>query len=57
MVVYDIMGREIATLVDGLKNAGKYSVVWNATRFASGVYFCKLTTGDYSSVKKLLLMK
>ena len=57
MAVYDIMGREIAILVDGLKNAGRYSVVWNATRFASGVYFCKITMGDYSSVKKLLLMK
>ncbi len=57
MVVYDIMGREVATLVDGFKSAGKYVVLWNASRCASGVYLCRLTTGTYSSVRKMLLMK
>jgi hypothetical protein len=57
MIIYDIMGREVATMVDGLKNAGRYSVVWNAARYASGVYFCKIMMGDYRSIKKLLLMK
>ncbi|MGD0038485.1 MAG: choice-of-anchor D domain-containing protein, partial [Bacteroidota bacterium] len=57
MVVYDIMGREVAILVDEFKNAGRYSVIWNATRCASGVYFCRLTMGDYRSIKKLLLLK
>jgi hypothetical protein len=57
MTIYDIMGREIATLVNGLKNTGRYSVIWNATRYASGVYFCKVTMGDYSSIKKLLFIK
>jgi hypothetical protein len=57
MIIYDIMGREVATLADGFKNAGRYSVIWNATRCASGVYFCRITMGDYTSIKKLLLMK
>jgi hypothetical protein len=55
--VYDVLGREIATLVNEIKNAGSYKAVWNATRFASGVYFCRIQAGTYTNVKKLVLMK
>jgi hypothetical protein len=57
LVVYDILGRKAATLVDEMKKAGSYQVIWNANRFASGVYFYRLQTGNYSAVKKLLLLK
>ena len=57
LVVYDLLGREVATLVDKTKQAGKYNVTWNAKRFASGLYFCRIQAGDYSAVKKLLLLK
>jgi hypothetical protein len=57
MIVYDLMGREVATLVDGFRNVGRYSVVWNASRCASGIYFCKMTMGEYRSIKKLLFIK
>ena len=55
--VYDILGNEIATLVNEQKAPGNYEVQWNASGFASGVYFCRLQSEDFISVKKLLLMK
>jgi hypothetical protein len=55
--VYDIIGREIATLVNETKEAGSYQVIFNASKLASGVYFYKLQSGSYTSVKKLVLMK
>jgi hypothetical protein len=55
--IYDVLGREAATLVDGVQQAGTRTAVWNAARFASGVYFYKLTAGTFTSVKKLILMK
>ena len=55
--VYDILGREVATLVNEEKLAGRYSVQWNAEGFASGMYFCRIQTRDYTSTIKLLLQK
>jgi hypothetical protein len=57
MKIYDILGREVMTLVNGDMKAGEYSVDFNATNFASGVYFYKITAGDKSLVKKMLLLK
>ena len=57
LVVYDILGREISTLVDETQKAGSYRVLWNANRFASGVYLYRLQAGNYSTTKKLLLLK
>ena len=57
MVVYDILGREVTTLVDEPKKAGSYQVRWNASRFASGLYFCRIQAGDYIATKKLVLLK
>jgi hypothetical protein len=55
--VYDVVGREVATLVNETKSAGSYQVTFNASKLASGVYFYKLQSGSYTSVKKLVLMK
>ncbi len=63
LVVYDINGKEISILVNGLQNAGNYSVAWDASNFASGIYFYKLigfnsNNGvNYSETKKMLLVK
>lgn len=57
IMLYDILGRRVATLVDETKNAGRYRVLWNASQFESGVYFYKIQTSDYSATKKLLLLK
>jgi serine protease len=57
IVVYDLLGREVAILVDETKKAGSYQVTWNASSFASGIYFYRLQAGDYIETKKLLLLK
>lgn len=55
--VYDILGKEVATLVNEVKNVGNYSVDFNASSFTSGVYFYKLETNGFSDVKKMMLIK
>ncbi|HRJ99835.1 MAG TPA: C25 family cysteine peptidase [Ignavibacteria bacterium] len=55
--VYDILGNEISTLVNGKLAPGSYSVEWDGTNFSSGVYFYKLTAGSFSEVKKMSMIK
>jgi hypothetical protein len=55
--VYDVLGRDIATLVNEVKEPGTYTVQWDASGQASGVYFCRLQTSSLVDMKKLLLLK
>ncbi len=55
--VFDVLGIQVATLVDEYKPAGKYEVEFNATSLPSGVYFYQLKAGDYINTKKMLLLK
>ncbi len=55
--VYDILGKEIATLASGNYSAGRYTVPFDGTSHASGTYFCEMKTGSYRSVIKMILMK
>lgn len=57
LVIYDVLGKEVATLVDGIQDAGYKSVVLDATKFSSGVYFYRLLAGTFTDVKKMLLAK
>ena len=57
LVVYDISGRVISELVNGELDAGYHSVQWNAFAFSSGIYFVQLQTQEFSTVRKLLLLK
>ncbi len=57
LTVYDILGREVAVLADGQYPAGKYTFTFNGTTLSSGVYFCRLTAGNYSAVRKMSLVK
>ncbi len=57
MKVYDVLGREVARLVDEVKPAGKYNVNFNANGLSSGVYFYSIQAGKYSETKKLMLLK
>lgn len=57
LVVYDILGKEIKTLVNEKQNAGTYQVEFDGSNFPSGVYFYKLTTDNYNAVKKMVLIK
>jgi hypothetical protein len=55
--VYDIMGREIATLVNGYQAAQTYHVQFDGSSLASGVYFYTLHTDNFTQTKKMILMK
>lgn len=55
--VYNMLGQEVTTLVDGPKQPGRYSVKWDAPNAAGGLYFYRLTAGDFVQTKKLLLIK
>ena len=55
--VYDILGREVATLVNSEQMPGSYSVVFNASGLTSGLYFYKLSSGGFISTKKMILIK
>ena len=55
--IYDILGKEVKTLVNENKNAGRYEVTLNASNLASGFYIYKLSTNTNVSIKKMLLLK
>ncbi len=55
--IFDELGREVKTLVNGYKSQGRYSVNFNASQLSSGVYFYQLRSGNYSSIKKMVLLK
>jgi len=57
LTVYDLMGREAKELVNSRVDKGEHEVVWNASEFPSGIYFCRLESGDVSQTQKLLLLK
>jgi hypothetical protein len=57
LVVSDIMGREVATLVNGQEEAGYKSVTFDASHLASGIYLYRLQAGNFVESKKLMLMK
>jgi hypothetical protein len=55
--VYDILGRQVATLVDKKQAPGNYSVQFDASNLPSGIYFYKLQSGSFVTTKKMILMK
>jgi hypothetical protein len=57
LTVFDVMGREVAVLINGMRDAGSHSVTFDATGLASGIYLYKLEASEYSSVQKMVLMK
>ncbi len=57
LAVYDLTGRMVANLVDELREANTYSAVFDASGLASGIYFYKLEAGNFTSVRKMALMK
>ncbi len=57
LVIYDVLGREVATLVNTKQAPGSYEVKFDGSRFASGVYFYRLTAGTSAATRKMLLLK
>ncbi len=55
--VYDMLGREVKTLVDGYKNAGTHEIDFDATELTSGLYFYKIVAGNYSGTRKMMLVR
>jgi aminopeptidase N len=55
--VYDVLGKEVATLINEVRAAGSYNVDWNASFYPSGVYFYKLESKDFTETKRMLLIK
>lgn len=55
--IYDILGREVTTLINEKLTPGKYEVEWNAYNYPSGVYFYRLQVNDYSETKRMVLLK
>ncbi|MCK5088078.1 MAG: T9SS type A sorting domain-containing protein, partial [Melioribacteraceae bacterium] len=54
---YDVLGNEIAELVNENKAAGFYSIEFNASGLSSGIYFYSLTAGEFSKVNKMILLR
>ena len=57
LVVYDVTGRQVAALLNGFKQAGTYSIAFNAENLSSGVYFARFQAGDFTQIQKMLLVK
>jgi len=57
ILVYDLSGKQVATLINHFQTPGYHSVSWNADNHPSGVYFVKIVAGDYINTQKLMLVK
>jgi hypothetical protein len=57
LIIYNILGERVHTLVDAYKTSGKYSISINGSELKSGVYFYRLSTPDYSATKRMTLIK
>lgn len=56
--IYDLLGQEITTLFDGIRQPGKYEATFDGNKLASGVYFYQLKAGnDFSDIKKMILLR
>ncbi len=57
ITVYDLLGREVKTLVNGKQSAGNHKIEFNASDLANGIYFYEMDTGEFSTVKKMIHAK
>ena len=55
--IFDIQGREIDVLYDNIQDAGSHMLVWDASSFATGIYFVKMSSGSFTGMKKIMLIK
>jgi hypothetical protein len=57
LIIYNVLGQKVVTLVSEKQSAGKYSVEWDASNYSSGIYYYKIQSGEYQDVKKMILMR
>jgi hypothetical protein len=55
--IYDVLGQEVATLIDEELPAGRHSVPWDGSKNASGVYFAHMLSGYFAETRRMLLIK
>jgi flagellar hook assembly protein FlgD len=55
--IYNLLGQKIATLVNERRQAGDHQVEWDASGFASGVYYYRIEAGEFQDVKKMILLR
>ena len=55
--IYNLLGKEVAALVNEVKNTGTHSVEWNAAGFPSGIYFYTISANDFKDTKRMILLK
>ena len=55
--IFDLLGRKIETLVNGYQDAGYQSVTWDANNYSTGMYFYKISMGNYTDTRKMTLLK
>jgi hypothetical protein len=57
LTIYDMLGREVETIVNEQLNAGSYEVTFNGTKYTSGVYYYRLNASEFIETKKMILVK
>ena len=57
ITIYDVLGREVAVLTDGLQEAGVHRITFDATGIGTGVYYYRMNAGDFTAVRKLLILR
>jgi hypothetical protein len=57
LVVFDILGKEVVTLVNKNQNPGKYKIEFDASQYPSGIYYYQLKTDSFIQTKKMILLK
>ena len=55
--VYNLLGQKVASLINERQQAGHYNVEWNASGFASGIYYYRIEAGEFHDVKKMILLR
>jgi hypothetical protein len=57
LLVYDLLGKQVEILVNSQLKPGYYEASWDASNFPSGIYFCRFIAGDFTAVKKMVVIK
>ena len=57
LTIYNLLGQEVATLMDGMQLAGSHTITWNASNSPSGIYLCRMETPEFGQTRKMLLVK